>query len=409
MRGMSDEEVLSATVEHFNFALRKHRLEPIYGLSGPARGQANDDGELVSVEDLAKAFSAPAVPLKPVLALHWLAVNGTQPAVPENPVVLSDKAQDELKTLPKEFQNLYVRIVGSLLQAADAGTQRAVCGILAEDQCLQPLVPLLARFFHTQIKSHCRSQPTSHLSMILDAMAALQGNRHVSLEAHLTQMLPGVFTLVAAPQLGNDGRGAGDGDGGHWALRKRAARLIASLVRRYQSVFPDLFARVCRTYLDALSPPSGALPTVFGGIVGLAALGEESMRQLLLPAIPKVRGLLGELFGSDDDAAPDAAMDVDEADGAAGGARKRPASALLPTSSQRERQHRRAEALQCQQALREALAVLQRSRLPLHVRRPTTGGGVVDEPADTCDLDESLGIFLAAQSPQTIPHAFLSL
>lgn len=362
------------------------------------------------MEDLAKAFSVPPVPLKPVLALHWLAVNGTQPAIPENPVILSDKAQDELKTLPKEFQNLYVRIVGSLLQASDAGTQRAVCGILAEDQCLQPLVPLLARFFHTQIKSHCRSQPTTHLSMILDAMTALQSNRHVSLEAHLTQMLPGVFTLVAAPQLGNDSRSVGS-DGGHWALRKRAARLIASLVRRYQSVFPDLFARVCRTYLDALAPPSGALATVFGGIVGLTALGEESMRQLLLPALPKIKSLLGEHFGAaGDDAAADSAMDVDEVEGGASASgRKRTASALLSAASQRERQLHQGEALQCQQALREALAVLQRSRLPLHVRRPTTGGAVVDEPADTCDLDESLGIFLAAQSPQTIPHAFLSL
>lgn len=414
-------------VEHLNLSLKKHRLEPLYGFfSGNHDDEVNGE-KYKKLEDLAKQFSAPAVPLKPSLALHWLAVNGTQPAIPENPVILSDKAQQELKTLPKEFQNLYVRIVGALLQATDKRTKEAVLDILRQDQCLQPLVPLLARFFYTQIKAHSRSQPVSHLVLLLDALVALQSNPHVALEAHLTQLLPGIFTLVAAPVLGIEHAEASSSSSTssslqlhqlntqtHWSLRRRAAECVALILRRYHHSFPDLLPRVCRTYIDALNPPSQSLATVFGGVAGLMALGEEPLRQLLLPQLPNLKRLIIDSVETRDtvhtqqtDETQAVEMDVD--DTVAGGVSQKKRAfhqlSAAPAVTAQSRRLRHEEALQCRAVLGEALGRLQRAQLPLCVAGHTGSS----QDTELCDLEELLGVFLAAQSPHTVPHAFLSL
>jgi hypothetical protein len=38
----------------------------------------------------------------------------------------------------------------------------------------------------------------------------------------------------------------------HWILRSAASQIVASACRKYSVLFPDLQARVCKTYVDAL-------------------------------------------------------------------------------------------------------------------------------------------------------------
>lgn len=64
-----------------NLALKKHRIEPLYGV----RGKHDSVDTHIDLEEAAKHFSEIAVPIKPSLGVHWLAVNGIQPAIPENP------------------------------------------------------------------------------------------------------------------------------------------------------------------------------------------------------------------------------------------------------------------------------------------------------------------------------------
>ncbi len=48
-----------------------------------------------------------------------------------------------------------------------------------------------------------------------------------------------------------------------------------------------MHARICKTYLDALEGDKG-LPTLYGAIVGLSALGNHAVRTLLLPHLPSI-------------------------------------------------------------------------------------------------------------------------
>lgn len=54
---------------------------------------------------------------------------------------------------------------------------------------------------------------------------------------------------------------------------------------------PDLFARICKTLTDALDDDK-SLPTLYGGIVGLCALGQSVVKALLLPQLNRIQSRL---------------------------------------------------------------------------------------------------------------------
>jgi hypothetical protein len=58
---------------------------------------------LSAPDDFATA-SLPPCPLKPSINLHWLAVNGVQPSIAENPTVVESDAEQQPTSLPKELQ-----------------------------------------------------------------------------------------------------------------------------------------------------------------------------------------------------------------------------------------------------------------------------------------------------------------
>jgi len=119
------------------------------------------------------------------------------------------------------------------------------------------------------------------LSLLLNAIKAIKSllaNSSVSLEFHLQQLLPAVFTCVVAAKLSS----LPSED--HWTLRLLAADLIADFTARYSTQFPDLHPRVCKTFMDAIETDK-SLSTMFGGLAGLSAMGTNVIRTLLLPTV----------------------------------------------------------------------------------------------------------------------------
>ena len=67
-------------------------------------------------------------------------------------------------------------------------------------------------------------------------------------------------------------------------LRSHAGVVIAKICAKFSGLFPDLQARVCKTFVDALQPDK-SLPSMYGGLVGLSALGQNVVRTILLPIV----------------------------------------------------------------------------------------------------------------------------
>ena len=292
---------LTLTVEDINQALASHNLEPLYGLAGESNlermsfhdhnnHKETEDGAeeeksrflglgMVSLSDMAKA-PLPKLPLAPELTMHWLAVDGVQPIIPENPSVLVSMHAHDLGDHPqlsKEMCQFYYRVTG-ILSSSEMGDRslRAVLIALGRDNGLQELLPHFSLYFQKEVKASTRS--LRRLKTLIAGMEAVWSNPHLHVEFHLQQMLPAVFTCIVASKLSSSA--AED----HWSLRAHAAYVIAKVCAKFSSLFPDLQARVCKTYVDAMQPDK-SLASIYGGLVGLSALGQNIVRTILLPIV----------------------------------------------------------------------------------------------------------------------------
>ena len=84
----------SLTTEDINYALRLRNAEPLYGFAShdaPRFCRAGGQAGVFYLEDpeinLADIINEPlpAVPVEPSFTTHWLAINGVQPTIPQNP------------------------------------------------------------------------------------------------------------------------------------------------------------------------------------------------------------------------------------------------------------------------------------------------------------------------------------
>ena len=94
-------------------------------------------------------------------------------------------------------------------------------------------------------------------------------NPNTSLDFYLQQLLPVIFSCTVAAKIGFSS------SEDHWALRRKAAEVIATICNKYGDFYPDIHARVCKTYLDAMSADK-TYTTVYGGLVGLATMGNSA-------------------------------------------------------------------------------------------------------------------------------------
>mmetsp|Transcript_10223 Transcript_10223/g.22687 ORF Transcript_10223/g.22687 Transcript_10223/m.22687 type:complete len:333 (-) Transcript_10223:121-1119(-) len=157
----------------------------------------------------------------------------------------------------------------------------AVLRVLRRDPGVQELTPYLSRFFYQQIRANTKRLLL--LRTVVRAVQALLGNERVALDFHLQQLLPAALTCGVAARLG-----AMPGED-HWSLRSLAAEVVAQIARKFHTKMPDLHQRVCKTYMDALGEDV-SLPTLFGGLEGIRALGRDVVRTLLLSRAPGTGG-----------------------------------------------------------------------------------------------------------------------
>eukprot|EP01038_Epipyxis_sp_PR26KG_P010662 gene10662-14318_t len=287
-------------VEHINNTLIINKLEPLYGinttrlsqtLSSSAEVNATQNLQTTNrlrLADLA-AVQLPPCPLAPDLSLHWLAVNGNQPLIPENPCIIPADSVEQPTTLPNELQNLFARITGIIISCETSPALLAVFKVFEEDAGIQELMPYMSRFFYHQIKSNTKRVPL--LSAVIRSIKSLLKNNNIDLKYHLQQLLPAIFTCIIAAKL------SADHHEDHWILRENAAEVIAIICSKYSDAVPDLQARICKTYVDALSDDK-MLTTTYGGIVGLDALGYNIIKNLLIKELPNLHNKITKQMNS---------------------------------------------------------------------------------------------------------------
>ncbi|CAN1193409.1 Transcription initiation factor TFIID subunit 6 [Linum perenne] len=286
-------------------ALSLRNVEPVYGFTSKDSQRfkrAAGHKDLYYVDDKPLEFKdvreapLPKSPLDTSLTTHWLAIEGVQPIIPENPPLetvsapadgkRSDLKEDGLPVdirlpvkhvLSRELQLYFEKIKELTMRRPDSTIFKQALLSLATDSGLHSLVPYFTHFITDEVARNLNN--FSLLFALMRVARSLTQNSHIHIEPYLHQLLPSIITCLVAKRLGHRLTD------NHWELRNFTANLIVLICKRFGHVYHNLQPRITRTLLHAFLDPTKSLPQHYGAIQGLAALGPSVVRLLILPNI----------------------------------------------------------------------------------------------------------------------------
>ncbi|XP_034925063.1 LOW QUALITY PROTEIN: transcription initiation factor TFIID subunit 6-like [Populus alba] len=296
------------TAHDVDTALILRNVEPIYGFGSGGdkaplrfkRAAAAGHKDLYYIDDKDVNFKhvieapLPKPPLDTSLSSHWLAIEGVQPAIPENvPIealgVISDGKKSDYKDdglsidvklpvkdiLSRELQLYFEKVTELTKRRSESAIFKQALVSLATDSGLHPLVPYFIQFIADEVSRNLNN--FSLLFAVMRIARSLLQNPYIHIEPYLHQLMPSIITCLVAKRLGNRF------SDNHWELRNFTANLVASICKRFGHAYHNLQPRIMRTLVHAFLDPTKSLPQHYGSIQGLAALGPGVVRLLILP------------------------------------------------------------------------------------------------------------------------------
>ena len=323
------------STDDINSSLVMRRCEPVYGFpagAGPipfheVPGHPElyiPENKIIDLKDILAA-KLPRPPIAVNVVPHWLAVEGVQPLIPENPAPrpnvdrtpgVDSTEHDRLFRSPvipgdvkpppgatavkpevgagggavmqpvvahelsKELQLYFDRITavvrgGGGADGAEAPVLRAALESLATDSGLHQLLPYFTQFVQDEVATSLRNMP--RLKALVGMIEALCSNPEIHVELYLHQLMPTLITCMVAKRL------SAEPDEDHWSLRRYSAEVMSGICARFGKDYPTIQPRITRTLLRAMLDPRKPFPTHFGAVSGLAALGPRVTRLLIVP------------------------------------------------------------------------------------------------------------------------------
>ncbi|TFK52343.1 TAF-domain-containing protein [Heliocybe sulcata] len=340
------------TTSDIDQAMRVLNIEPLYGHSSynpptfrraPPFPQLPQSGTVYFVEDEEIDFERVIREEKLTLPkpvswhAHWLAVEGVQPRIPENPPAIPRetdadptvklengvistllpptpsspgrhsavrKPQQQLvkQVLSRELQLYYARLTSSLIPSKpeefDREKKTAALATLRHDAGLQPLLPYLVQWVGEGVVGALKEGATREedgrvLEVILDVTAALLDNQSMLIEPYLHQILPPVLSILLNSTLPPS-------HATH--LRTLASQILSRILTTHSTTYPSLSPRIMKALLLALISPGKSKGAREGAVRGLIAIGKEAVRKGLVEG--GGARIVGSEYGSDERSEP---------------------------------------------------------------------------------------------------------
>ncbi|KIM99458.1 hypothetical protein OIDMADRAFT_104505 [Oidiodendron maius Zn] len=303
-------------------ALRVLDVEPLYGYEstrplrfgeaslGPGQPLFYVEDEEIDFEKLINA-PLPKVPRDMSFTAHWLAVEGVQPSIPQNPTTAEARATELVPKGPganptlaalagndnvafkplvkhvvsKELIFFFDKIRNALL---DTDTDPEVVMLresslesVRSDPGLHQLVPYFVNFVAEKVTHNLKD--TFVLRQMMELTAAMMANKSLFIDPYVAALAPPVLTCIIGRRLGPDGI---DNLKEQYQLRDLAASIMGRMAGKFSTSSLSLQPRLARTFLKAFLDPGRGAGEHYGAILGLAAVaGPEGVRTLMLPNI----------------------------------------------------------------------------------------------------------------------------
>ncbi|KAK4704303.1 transcription initiation factor TFIID subunit 6, partial [Phenoliferia sp. Uapishka_3] len=324
-------------VEDVDNALKARNMEPLWGFAStshlPFKKTVTPTGIVYSVEDdeidLNKVIKGdmPSVPRDISFTAHWLAIEGVQPLIKENPspAELAKLAPRTVNAagagvaaasgvpgtqtggansivtplvkhvLSRELQLYFTRLTEALGRAGGGASENkaAALGSVRSDPGLHQLVPYLVSWGGEQIASHL--DDLGALERALDLFHAMLDNPTLFIEPYLHQLTPPVLTCLLTSALPPAPPGSNPTP---LTIRTSAASLLHLLLDRHSSAYPSLRPRITKTLLRGLvGKDNRSLGGRWGAARGLSGIvGEEGGNKAVREWIGGGLKTLGELM-----------------------------------------------------------------------------------------------------------------
>ncbi|MCJ1354545.1 MAG: hypothetical protein MMC33_004534 [Icmadophila ericetorum] len=311
-------------------ALRVLDVEPLYGYEstrplrfgeasiGPGQPLFYVEDEEVDFEKLINA-PLPKVPREISFTAHWLAVEGVQPSIPQNPTsadarnlellpkgpganphLAAINGNDNIAVKPlvkhilsKELQLYFEKICSALLDENNDEYRIAAFASLRSDPGLHQLVPYFAQFIAEKVTHSLKNMFI--LEQMMQFAAAILDNESLYIEPYVSALIPPILTCLVSAHLGPtpSSRPA-------YGLRDVAASLLGLIAKKYSKSSHTLKPRLARTCLRNFLAPLKPFYVHYGAILGLQAVGgREVVRTLILPNLKEYGKLLQEAIEQD--------------------------------------------------------------------------------------------------------------
>ncbi|ODV84529.1 hypothetical protein CANARDRAFT_29067 [[Candida] arabinofermentans NRRL YB-2248] len=327
------------TVQDIDRAMKVLNLEPLYGydvsrplifkeaMIGPGQTLYYIDDDDVEFEKIINK-PLPKVPRFTSFTAHWLAIEGVQPTIPQNPnpsdirqlppnqrgtmenmlslnnddVTLTTNPSNGLTTveqssqntkkeldvkplvkhmLSKELQLYFDKAIAALMDESNETLRTAALESMESDPGLHQLVPYFIQFIAETITHNLKT--IDYLTTMLMAIYSLLSNKSLFLDPYIHALMPCILTLLLAKKIGPS-QGTKAELERHFKIRELAASLLQRIIKEYGSSYTTLKPRITRTMLRAFlsSTTKNSVGTQFGSIKGMKSLGTEVIRIIMV-------------------------------------------------------------------------------------------------------------------------------
>ncbi|PHH77089.1 hypothetical protein CDD80_958 [Ophiocordyceps camponoti-rufipedis] len=334
------------TVNDAAQALRVLDVEPLFGYDstrplrfgeasmGPGQPLFYIEDEEVDFEKLINA-PLPKVPRDMNFTAHWLAIEGVQPSIPQNPTTVESRSQDLLpkgpganpalhalagndnasakpsvkhivsKELILYFDKIQAAILDDNPDEEVVRLRQAALGSVRDDPGLHQLIPYFINFIMDRVTHHL--DDTFTLRQMMHLTNALIENKTLFLDPYASSLSAPALTCLMARKLGVDDSSSSNSNNNNstatnnnntnnnsssssvealreqYELRQLAASLVGRVARKYASTNALLRPKLTRTCLKYLLDPTKPPAVLYGAVYGLVeAGGPEAVRVLLL-------------------------------------------------------------------------------------------------------------------------------
>ncbi|XP_010209764.1 PREDICTED: transcription initiation factor TFIID subunit 6 [Tinamus guttatus] len=198
------------------------------------------------------------------------------------PLRLKPRSVHELSV---EQQLYYKEITEACVGSCEAKRAEALQSI-ATDPGLYQMLPRFSTFISEGVRVNVVQNNLALLIYLMRMVKALMDNPTLYLEKYVSASpTPVSRQLCLRPDVDN-----------HWALRDFAARLVAQVCKNFSTTTNNIQSRITKTFTKSWVDEKTPWTTRYGSIAGLAELGHDVIKTLILPRLQvegeRVRSIL---------------------------------------------------------------------------------------------------------------------